>query len=119
MFTSVNSLLDDLEGISVGSSRSNAGTDSVYLSNLTFYGLAWNLFGGIKADDEERKATERLNTANVDHRSSPAEDFEAPIAANSLGWKLVSSPRVEKGTGSRSTEFGSEVDKAGYAVNIP
>ena len=112
--------LDDLEGISVGSSRSNAGTDSVSTSPVSHpIGFAWNLFGGIKVDDEECKATKRHNTANVDHRLLPAEDFEAPMAANSLGWRLVSPPRLEKGPGSRSTEFGGEVDKAGYAVNIP
>ena len=47
--------------------------------------------------------------------SAAAEDFDV----NSLGWKFLSPPRLEKGTGSRFTDFGGEVDEAGYAVAIP
>ena len=101
-----------------GSSRPTAstpGTDSVNT------GFSWNLFGG-KVDDKERKTSERRKPANDDYGSLPspsaaAEDFEVP---NSLGWKSVHPPsRLEKGTGSRSVEFGGEVNEAGYAVIIP
>ena len=120
--------LEDFGGIPVGSSRptaATAGTDSVTTSPISHpTGFAWNLFGGIKVDDKERKTTERRKAANDDHGSLPppsaaAEDFEAPTTVNSLGWKFISPPRLEKGTGSRSTEFGGEVDEAGYAVIIP
>jgi hypothetical protein len=47
--------------------------------------------------------------------AAATEDFEAPIAIDSLGWKFVSPPRLD----SKSTEFGGEVDKAGYANIIP
>ena len=120
--------LKDFEGISVGSSRSTAttaGTDSITTSPILHpTGFAWNLFGGVKADDKERKTTEGRKVANDDHGSLPpqstaAEDFEVPTTVSSVGWKFVSPPRLEKGTGSRSTEFGAEVDEAGYAVIIP
>ena len=120
--------LKDFEGISGGSSRSTAttaGTDSVTTSPTSHpTGFAWNLFGGVKADDKERKTTEGRKAANDDHGSLPpqsaaAEDFEAPTTVNSVGWKIVSPPRLEKGTGSRSTEFRGGIDEAGYAVIIP
>ena len=120
--------LEDFGGMPGGSSRpttTTTGTDSVTTSPISHpTGFTWNLFGGIKVDDKERKTTERRKAANDDQGSLPppsaaAEDFEAPTTVNSLGWKYASAPRLEKGTGSRSTEFGGEVDEAGYAVIIP
>ena len=121
--------LEDFEGISVGSSRYTApttGTDSVNTSPILHpTGFTWNLFGGIKVDDKERKTAERRRAAIDDHGSLPppsaaAEDYEALTTANSLGRKFVSPPRLEKGTGNRLAEFGGgEVDEAGYAVVIP
>jgi len=65
-----------------------------------------------------------LVSLDKDHWSLPppsaaAEDFEATTTVNSLGWKFLSPPRREKGIGSTFTEFGGEVDEAGYAVVIP
>ena len=117
--------LEDFGSIPGGSSRPTiTTTDSVTTSPVSHpTGFAWNLFGGIKVDDKERKTAERRKTAN-DHGSLPpllaaAEDFETPTTVNSLGWKYVSPPRLEKGSGCRSTEFAGEVDEAGYAIIIP
>ena len=110
-----------------GSSRPTAtatGTDSISASPILHpTGFTWNLFGGTKVDDKERKTTERRIPAKDDHGSLPppsaaAEDLEPSTTVNSLGWKFVS-PKLEKGTGSRSIELGGGVDEAGYAVVIP
>jgi hypothetical protein len=113
--------LEDFGGIPARpGTATTSGTGTVTTSRISHpTGFAWNFFGGIKVD--ERKSTERRKAAaNDDHGSSPpsaaAEDFEAPTTVNSLGRKFVSPSRLEKGTGSRSTEFGGE---AGYAVIIP
>ena len=117
--------LEDFGSVPAGSSRpTTTGTDLATTSPTSHpTGFAWNLFGGIKVDDKERKTTERRKAANDDHGSlappsAAPEDFEAPATVNSSGWKFVSPP-LEKGTGTRFTEFGGEVDEAGYAVVIP
>jgi hypothetical protein len=120
--------LQDFGGNPAGSSRPTATTtetDSVTTSPISHpTGFAWNLFRGTKVDDKGRKTIERRKPANDDQESVPppsaaAEDFEAHTIVNSLDWKFLSPPRLEKGTGSRFTEFGGEIDEAGYAVVIP
>ena len=104
-----------------------AGTDSLSTSPiLNSTGFTWNLFGGSRIDDRERKTTDRRKTANDDYgllspSTTAAEDFETPATINTLGWKSasVSSPRLEKGTSSRPTEFGGGCDEEGSAVFVP
>ena len=98
--------MDDFGGIPVSSSRptvtTTAGTGSVTASPISIpTSFAWGLFGSVRLDDRERRTTERRKAANDDLGSLP------PL------------PRLEKGTGNRSTEFGGEIDEAGYAVIIP
>ena len=86
-----------------------AGIDSAVASPISHStGFNWNLFGGIRTDDKERKTTEKRKATHDDRgllspSTAAAEEFEAPV---SMGWKSlsVSPSRLEKGTSSRSTE---------------
>jgi hypothetical protein len=84
--------MEDFGGPTV--TTTTAGTGSQVSHPTSF---VWGFFGSVRVDDRERKTTERRKAAN---------DYLGP---------LPPPPRP----GIRSTEFGGEIDEAGYAVIIP